>query len=130
MQQKAYFKIEDSYYYEMIITDIKENHSEGVDVVNPLADTTFSLNMGANPITVSITGYLYISEGYNQRDDFTQYYDTKLRGTKGLKIMFGFNDTIFNLKVHSLRIGESSRLQGAVNLSIEGVGYKYNALHG
>lgn len=126
---KAYFMTEDpnTTYHQMIVLDIKENHSEGVNIINSLADSTFSLTMGANPISVSISGLLITTEDNNQRDSFSDAYDKELRGTKGKVIHFICKDVIMRLKISSIILSTSREMEDMTRVSIEGSGFKYNS---
>ncbi len=127
-EPNAFFLIEDDTYtgyYELIITDYKENHSEGVNVINPLTDSNFSFTTGANPVSVTFTGYVIIAKEYNQRDMLAKKYEEDLRGTRGKTVRFVYKDMVYKLKIHSLNMTHNSTMQDMVPINIEGIGYSY-----
>lgn len=128
LHPKAYFMAEDpnTAYYQMIVLDIKENHSEGVGIVSSLADSNFTLTMGANPVNVAISGLLITTRDNNQRDSFSDTYDKELRGTKGKIIHFICKDVVMRLKVSSINLSTSREMDDMTRVSIEGSGFKYN----
>lgn len=127
-EPNAYFTIDgvDNRYFELIITDLKENHSEGVDIVNPMADDNFSFTMGAMPINVSISGFVYNTKTYNQRDILTKKYEEELRGTRNKVINFIYKDIIMRLKILSVNVNTSRNIEDLTAIHLEGTGFKYD----
>lgn len=140
-EEKSYFRRYDendeaSDFFEMIITDVSEQFSEGEARFNVLSDGFVSFATGANPINISIQGWLFVNEENDQRLSFLKRYQDQYRGTEATKIrdlvgdlelLFVLKDTQFKLNLISCQVKENAAIPDYTHVTLAGVAYDYQA---
>ena len=122
-------KIVNEGYWQFLVTSIQEGHSEGHQIVNPLADTFLVFTTGALPISINMGGMLYTGVYEDHRMDFLEFYLTKLRGTllrrHKLIIVMMVKDTVFRIRVQGINIVTQAEMQDWTSMTLQGVGFSY-----
>lgn len=130
LQQSGF---EEPWFWQYILNNITENHIEGHALKNTLADTFSVYTMGAQPIQISMNGYLQTTMDMDHRVDFLNIYHNKIRGTNleknRLEMVFVLKDTTMRLRIRNINVGNSSQISDMTRLAINGIGYKYK-VHG
>jgi len=118
-------------FQDMVIVNIAETFSEGESRADVMTDTYVSFATGAQPIGITISGYLVRLTKYDSRIDFLKVYDEKLRGTKigavEWDLEFCLKDaTIFTLALQRVQIIDSIQFPDMTAVSLQGVAYNYD----
>lgn len=117
-----------------LITSFQEQHNEGYNVMNPVADTYGIYTTGAMPIQVAMDGFLYMTQDQDYRLDFITYYLSLLRGSflrrEKLTAVFMLKDTMMRLRIQDMNITHTSKIQDFAQMSIAGIGFSYQVYTG
>lgn len=142
-REKSYFTLlhqeEIPDFWEMIITDVNEQFSEGESRINVLSDTFMSFATGAHPIQVSISGWLYVSEEQDHRVDFLNLYEHYFRGSAvsrsrkegedGWELQFMLKHTYFKLNLMNCQVQDTVTVPDFTKISLTGTAYDYGSLY-
>jgi len=121
-------------FWKIIITSVAEQHSEAYSLVNTLSDSFVIFATGANPISLSLTGFVLHGKNKDYYTDFTYLYNTIFRGTELRKnkliLEFLVKDTFMNLYVTGMSPNFNSTMQDFIPVTIQGIAYNYENLRG
>lgn len=116
-------------FWEMILTSYVEEHEEGFQLTDGLSDTFVVYALGALPVKVSLSGFLFYTKEEDHRIDFIKIYDSLFRGTRahelGASMSLSVLGTTMDIKVTGSSLTHSAGSDDLVSLSISGIGMKY-----
>lgn len=127
-------KVVDQGVYEVLITFMGEGHSEAHEIKDVYADTFLAYAMGAMPIDIALSGFVYLSPDQDHRLDLIAMYDKALRGSQvqkhKLKLDFVLQNTYMRLLIDSIALSYSAEQQDFAQMSLTGQGYRYAVIEG
>jgi hypothetical protein len=120
-------------YQDLFITNITEGFSEGHHLIDVFGDSFVDFSFGANPIGVTIQGYLVKLKEYDSRADFLDVYEKKIRGTAvqsaDRELQFLFNQTTrFIFYIQQLQVAENAQLAELTGVSMQGISFDYEVV--
>ena len=116
-------------FWQVFVTSYVESHSEGHITIPTFSDVYVGSAMGANPIRLSITGFIPCNPVYNAKLDFLSFYNLFLRGSRQkinkLPFVFTIGNVNCNIRLSSIEVTTDTNIPDFVSVSIQGTGYKY-----
>ncbi len=119
-------------FYNFLMADYREDHAESAAIKNVMSDSYTAFAMGAQPVRISITGMLPMTNTEDYRLDFHAMYNEIFRGVKlqekNLVLRFYIKKTILTLKITGINMATTSAIDDMVQFGIEGIGAKYQVM--
>lgn len=123
---------EETPFWQVIIQDYREAHADAVNVINTYSNASVIQAMGALPIQVSVSGYLYTTTTEDHRLDFLTVYNEVFRGTLNWEydiiVNFFVKDTYMRLFFTRIEVNNNSQLEDMTGISFSGIGFKYRCI--
>lgn len=121
--------LSDDDFWELIVTDYSEAHSEKHAIVNSLSESFCWFATGANPIQISLTAKVLTGGDKDYRTEFLYQYTANLRARQlsqnSRTLAMVMKDTLVRLYVLSLNFNESSQEPDFSTFTMTALGYKY-----
>ena len=120
-------------FWELIVTDYSEAHSEKVARHNTLSESFCWFALGPMPVQVSLTAKLLTAGDKDYRTKFLYAYTSNMRAKQLSKaertLTLVVKDTCMKLFVQSLNFNESSAEPDFSTFTLTGIGYKYQNIY-
>ena len=123
---------DDSIFWQLLIEDYTEVHSDAVNVLNTFANASVIQAMGATPVQVSVKGAVYTTVLEDHRVDFLKVYNEIYRGSLNWEydviVNFFVKDTYMRLFFTAITVSNRSDMEDMTGITFTGLGFKYKCI--
>ena len=116
-------------FWEIIVTDLVEEHEEKFSLHNTISDAVVIFSTGARPIAISISGYVLLSQtddhSFKLLSAYAESFRTRKLAAKSMHLTFVSQDTTFKLIIESLNVSRTVELETYISIEISGLAYSY-----